>query len=66
MIEWAGETYCNAKEAAALLKVSRGTFYNNLKDSVKAHELPIRKRLHYKLSEIESYRQVKVVKDAVA
>jgi hypothetical protein len=59
MIEWEGEKYCNAKEAAALLKVSRPTFYNNVKDLLCTHELPARRLRHYKVSEVEVHRKIK-------
>lgn len=61
MIEWNGERYCTAAEAADLLHVSRPTFYVNVRNQLKLHELPARKRLHYRVSEVESYRHVREI-----
>jgi hypothetical protein len=61
LIVWNGEKYCTATEAAALLHVSRPTFYQNVKGQLKLHELPARKRPHYKLSDVEYHQKVKEV-----
>ncbi len=61
MLKWEGELYCNAKEAAALLQVSRPTFYNNVRDLLKLHKLPARSRKHYKVVEVEQFKKVEVV-----
>jgi predicted DNA-binding transcriptional regulator AlpA len=48
------EKYCNAKEAASLLGISRATFYNNAKPLLKPHSLPARKITYYSISEIRN------------
>ena len=61
MLEWKGEQYCTAKEAAAILQVSRPTFYQNVRGFLKAHTLPARKRKHYKLVDVEQHKRVEEV-----
>lgn len=59
MREWEGEKYCNAKEAADLLDVSRPTFYKNVRKKLKEQLLPGRERKHYKLAEVATHRVVR-------
>lgn len=61
MIEHQGEKYCNAKEAADLLRVSRPTFYRNVKKLLAVHQLPGREIPHYKLSEVQLHNKVVVL-----
>jgi hypothetical protein len=61
VIEHQGEKYCNAKEAAGLLCVSRPTFYRNVKKRLVAHQLPGREIPYYKVSEVQLHNQVVVL-----
>ncbi len=61
MIKHKGEEYCNAKEAADLLCVSRPTFYRNVRKRLAAHQLPGREISYYKVSEVQLHNQVVVL-----
>ena len=61
MFKWEGEVYCTATEAADILRVSRPTFYQNVRGFLNAHTLPARKRKHYRVVEVEQYKKVEVV-----
>lgn len=61
MIEYNSEWYCNAKEAAGLLRVSRPTFYRNVRKLLTAHQLPGREIQYYKLTEVELHNKVVVL-----
>lgn len=61
MVDFDGERFCNAKEAADLLHVSRPTFYKNVQRFLSTHELPARSRLHYRLAEVEKHKKIKTI-----
>lgn len=61
MVEVDGEIYLIASEAAKYLGIPRGMFYYNVRARVQAYELAARRRLHYKQSDLEAFRNVKPV-----
>jgi hypothetical protein len=61
MIVYDGERFCNAKEASRYLGIHRCMFYINVRRCVKAYKVGARRRLLYKLADLEPFRQVEQV-----
>lgn len=62
MIQVEGENYHTASDAIRLLKVSRWTFYERLKQLLTPYEVETCKRLLYKESELAELQTVRVKK----
>lgn len=59
MVTIGGETYLIAIEAAKHLGIARGTFYQLYRDDLVPVTIGKRKRLHYRLSDLEKINRVR-------
>jgi ACT domain-containing protein len=59
------ETYLTATEAAKHLGIARGTFYRQYKDSLQEYTVGKRKRIYYRLAQIEEINSVEPVSNVV-
>lgn len=59
-----GEEYVIASEAARRLRVSRMTFYRNYKHLLQAFRIGARRRVHYKMSDVERLNRVEPIEQA--
>jgi len=61
MIEIKGETYLLACEAAKTLGVARTTFYGRYRELLQAFRIGARRRIHYRLSDIEQLNKAEPI-----
>ena len=61
MIEYNGETYLTVSEIAQRLGISWGTCRINVLQHIQQCYLPGRKRVHYRLLDVEHFAQVRMV-----
>ena len=61
MIEYNGEAYLTANEIAQRFNISWGTCRSNILTQVNACSLPGRKRVLYRLSDVEQLSEVRIV-----
>jgi excisionase family DNA binding protein len=60
-LERNGEVYVTASEAAKYLGVSRETFYNNVQPQLQQYQLGALKRLYYRRSDLDRFKDVRPV-----
>lgn len=65
MIEYDGEQYLTASEVAQRFNVSWRTCASNILTQINQCYLPGRKRVHYRLSDVEQFCGVRVVEKAL-
>lgn len=58
-VERNGEVYVTASEAAKYLGVSRETFYNNVQPQLQAYQLGAFKRLYYRRSDLDKFKDAR-------
>ena len=61
MIEYDGEQYLTANEVAKRFNLSWGTCSTNLLPQMQECHLPGRKRVFYRLSDVEQFSEVRLV-----
>ena len=55
-LERDGEVYVTASEAAKYLDISRETFYNNVQPHLQQYSFGAFRRLYYRRSDLDRYR----------
>jgi len=61
-IEFEGEQYLNAAEAARHLGVSRKTFYDSVLTKLQQYHLGVLKRPYYKQSDLDALKKARPIK----
>jgi len=54
-----GENYYTAKEAAEYLRISRDTFYRNVKDRLQTYNYGALRREYFRQTDLDRYRGIR-------